>query len=198
MATLTIEPGQLGVRIRADVAGTPKAINRAIFSGLQRGKAYLVGQSPVYRGILRNAWKVMRLLEGGAELVNDQPYAGVMEAGARPFRISPEGRQALARWVYIKLLEGGKATSRAGRVQKRKYLPTGIAQARAAQHKGRVRAELEEEADQISWAIAKKFEKVGIKGRRFVWLALPKLAQMIEEEINRSLGNWFNRPVGKK
>jgi hypothetical protein len=197
VATITIDAGSLGARITSDHKGAPKAVSRAIYSGLQRGKAYIVGKSPVDRGILRNAWKVIRLSNGGSELVNDQPYAGIMERGARPFKISREGREALARWVFRKILQGSIQVQKAGRVSKAKYLPVGVAQARAQQHKARVRAELEAEADAIAWAIAKKFERVGMKGKRFVWQALPKLADIMEEEINRSLTKFFNRPSGK-
>lgn len=189
MSNITISSGALGARIRSDHRGAPKAVERAIFSGLHRGRAYIVGKTPVDRGILRNAWKVIRLSTGGAELVNDQPYAGIIERGARPFKISKEGREALAGWVFRKLLQGSIQVKKAGG---RFSSLTGN-----RRHKHLVKANLEQEADQIAWAIAKKFEKLGMKGKRFVWKELPKLAELMEEEINRSLNSFFNRPSGK-
>lgn len=189
MATITIGAGALGARIRADHKGAPKAVERAILSGLHRGRAYIVGKTPVDRGILRNAWRVIKLSTGGGELVNDQPYAGILERGARPFKISKAGHEALAGWVFRKILNGTIQVKKAGG---RFSSLTGN-----QRHRHTVKANLEEEADRIAWAIAKKWEKLGMKGKRFVWQALPKLAELMEEEINRSLTNFFNRPAGK-
>lgn len=185
MSTITISPGSLGARIRSDHVGAPKAVNRAIFSALQRGKAYIVGKTPVDRGILRNAWRVVQLSGGGAELVNDAPYAGIMERGARPFKTSGAGILALKGWV-MRMFKSGR------------MIPNG---ARSSIKTGKTRlpkkADLETQAEGIAFAIAKKFERVGMKGKRFVWQALPQLAQLMEEEIQRSLRNFFNRPPGK-
>lgn len=204
MATITIGPGALGARIRADYKGSPKALNRAIFSGLQRGKAYIVGKTPVDRGILRNAWKVVRLSEGGAELVNDQPYAGIVERGARPFKISSAGIWALKGWVMRMFKSGRMVPEGAGtRIiwkrgwDKRLASATGRSQIKRTIKKRIKKETLEKQAESIAWAIAKTFEKVGMKGKRFVWKELPKLAQLMEEEINRSLNEFFNRPAGK-
>lgn len=196
MSTITISANQLGARVRSDHAGAPKAVSRAIFSGLHRGRAYIVGKSPVDRGILRNAWRVIRLSDGGGELVNDQPYAGILERGARPFKISQKGREALAGWVFRKLLQGGIAVKNAGNLGKRSRSEYGKRQ--VAKHKALVKWNLEEEAMQIAWAISKKWERIGMKGKRFVYYALPKLAELMEAEINRSLNKFFNRPVGGK
>lgn len=175
MATITISPGQLGARIKADNVGAPKALERALISALQRGKAYIVGKSPVDRGILRNAWKIVKLSTGGGELVNDAPYAGIMELGARPFKISSAGIFALKGWV-MRMFKSGR------------MIPNG------ARSKIPGNDELEKQAESIAYAIAKNFEKVGIKGKRFVWQSLPILASLMEIEINRSLNKFFNRP----
>ncbi len=204
MSTITIEPGALGARIRSDHKGAPKAVDRAIYSALQRGKAYIVGKTPVDRGILRNAWKVIRLSTGGAELINDQPYAGVMERGARPFKISSAGIFALKGWVMRMFKSGKMFPEGAGsRIvwkrgwDKRLATATGSSQIKRTIKKRFKKADLEEQAENIAYAIAKSFEKVGVKGKRFVWKELPKLAQIMEDEINRSLSNFFNRPSGK-
>ncbi len=157
MATVTIEAGKLGMRIRQDQAGAPKAVERAIFSAMHRGRSYIVGKTPVDRGILRVAWKVMKLVGGGAELVNDAPYAGIME------------------WKTARAHQ--KASKKTGNGIKKAQLWA-----------------LDDEAKSIAYAIAKHFEKVGMKGKRFVYMAMPELTKLMEEEINRSLEKFFNRP----
>lgn len=181
MATVEISFDKLGHRLRADAAGAPRAVKRAIYSGAQRGRSFIVGESPVDRGILKNAWRVLKMREG-AELVNDQPYAGVMERGARPFKISSEGIFALKGWVMRKLVSGemnGRSSLKTKKVMRR-----------------RKTFALEKEAEKIAYAIAKKFEKVGIQGKRFVWKNLEKLAALMEGEMERYLAKFFNRPLG--
>lgn len=204
MATIPLEPRKLGIRLRSDADGSPKAIVRAIVSGSHRMRSWIVKETPVDRGILRVAWKVMKLSDG-AELVNDQPYAGVMELGARPFKISKEGMEALQGWVFRKILNGTIALSRAGKVNTTMLWKVNAtvksiehAQHRAASHRARVRGELEEEAKRIAWAIAKKFEKVGIKGQKFVWKNLDKLTDLMSSEIERYLIKFFNRGASEK
>lgn len=178
MATISIDAGKLGARLRADAKGAPLAVRRAMFSAAQRGKALLVKDSPVDRGILRNAWRVLKMLDG-VELVNDQPYAGVMERGARPFKISDDGLWALKAWVMRKLMSGdmnGRSSLKTKKIMKR-----------------RKSFKLEKEAESIARAIAKSFAKVGIKGRRFVWRNLRVLASLMDGEMNRYLEKFFNR-----
>lgn len=202
MSTITLSPTEIGARIRADQRGTPRIIKQAMFSAAQRGRSWMVGKSPVDRGILRNAWKVIRISEG-AELVNDQPYAGVLERGARPFKISREGLEALAGWVKRKILSGGQG--RHSGAAKRHQLENRDANKKFKSKKGvqgpklntnlkSLRADaLEKEAMSIAYAIAKKWEKVGKKGTRFVYSQIDKLAFLFDAEINRFLQKFFDR-----
>lgn len=222
MATVKISFDKLGHRLRSDAAGAPRVVKQAIFSGAQRGRSFIVGKSPVDRGILRNAWRVLKF-EKGAILVNDQPYAGVMERGARPFKISPEGREALVGWVKRKILDGGmgllvgskrdraQAISWAAKRQQMENRAANRALRRGKYSRGRqgplrdvsmrsLRASvlgsiaiLDKEAEKIAWAIARKFARVGIQGRRFVWRNLEKLASLMQSEMTRFLSKFFNR-----
>lgn len=204
MSTVTIDAGSLGARIRSDSVGAPLAVKRAIFSAMHRGRSYIVDKTPVDRGILRNAWRVIRLSDG-AELVNDQPYAGIMERGARPFKISSAGLWALKAWV-MRMFKAGRMFPEGAShkiVWKRgwdKRLATAQGQTmiKRTVKKRFNKNKLEAEAERIAYAIAKSFERVGIKGKRFVYAALPKLAEIMEAEIQRSLANFFNRPLGSK
>lgn len=167
--------------MREDASGGPRAVKQALFSAAQRGRSWIVGQSPVDRGILKNAWRALRMSDG-AELVNDQPYAGVVERGARPFKMNTAGMDALTGWVRRKILSGGFGSLTTGKGRKNSK-PAQIDQ-------------IEKEARKIAFAIAKKFERVGIRGKRFVWRNLPILANLMEKEIQRSLAAFFNRSVG--
>lgn len=183
--TVTMTETELGVRLRADAQGTPKAVLRAMFSAAQRGKAWIVGKTPVDRGILRNAWKVIKLsIFQEVHLVNDQPYAGIVERGSRPFKISGAGIWALKGWVMRRMKAGDiKAKGQSQITKKRKIRIS--------------RSQMEKEAESIAYAIAKTFEKIGMKGKRFILQNLPILASLMDEEMKRSLSTFFNRPLRK-
>lgn len=183
--TITMTEGQLGARLRADSKGASKAILRAMFSAAQRGKAFIVKKSPVDRGILRNAWKVIKLSDG-VDLVNDQPYAGIVERGSRPFKVSGEGLWALKAWALRRLKVGDIVSKTRSATHTRK----GIARKRI-----KVNSELEQEAESIAWAIKRTFERVGMKGKRFVMHNIEQLAFLMDAEITRSLNSFFNRSL---
>jgi predicted metal-dependent phosphotriesterase family hydrolase len=202
--TITMTPGQLGARLRADANGAPKAVLNAMFSAAQRGKAFIVDKTPVDRGILRNAWKVIKLSsQMEVQLVNDQPYAGVIERGSRPFKISPEGIEALTGWVKRKLMREGYNNTKFGRDTRKMHWKDArkeqLAHRKAgAGYKKRVLWELDDQAKSIAWAIAKSWEKLGRKGTRFVYMHLPQLAELMDAEVKRYLSDFFNRPFGGK
>lgn len=199
MGTINIEPGQLGARLRSDANGAPKAVQRAMFSAGQRGKALLVKDSPTDRGILRNAWKVIKLSDG-VEIVNDQPYAGIVEGGARPFRISSDGIWALKAWV-MRMFKSGRMFPEGAQSKiswkrgwdKKAATVTGSSQIKRVTKKRITKDKLEQQAESIAWAIAKKFEKIGMKGKRFVYNNLPLLAELMDAEVSRYLEDFFNR-----
>lgn len=172
--TISLTEAQLGARLRSDDVGAQKAVFRAMVSAAQRGKSFIIGKSPVDRGVLRNAWKILKLSsQGVVELTNDQPYAGVMERGARPFKISKAGREALEAWVLRKIQDGSIQP-------KNPSADPGTA------------------AKSIAFAISKKFARVGMKGKFFVRDNLPFLASLMDSEVKRSLAKFFNRPAGRK
>lgn len=218
MTSISFEPNELGARLRADARNAPKSVLNAIVSSAHRGRALLVKESPVYRGILRNAWRVMKI-RNGAQLVNDQPYAGVVERGSRPFKISKAGIEALVLWVKRKLLDGGMGFFTGSKASQRQAVQW-AAKLQKAENKGRGRnkqfgpkrdvnfsrlkgqvrakvAELEKQAQLIAYKIASKFKRVGMKGQRFVYKNLDKLSLLMEQEINRALSSFFNRAKGQ-
>lgn len=200
--TIRMDEKQLALRLKADERGAPKAIQRAMFSAGQRAKAWIVKETPVDRGILRNAWKVIKLSDGSVEVANDQPYAGIMEMGARPFKVSPEGIWALKGWVMRKLKSGQMFAQGAGvKIGWAKGWKKALLKAKgeslitSKRKVGPKGMDLEKEAERIAWAIAKTFEKVGMKGKYFVMRNLPYLASLMEAEVERYLEKFFGRPL---
>lgn len=167
MASIQFDERQLAARFASDAAGFEKALHLGILAGAHRGRALMVSRSPVDRGILRNAWRVIKA-SGFVTLQNDQPYAGVLERGARPFRISSEGLAALRGWVLRAFRSG-------------KLVPDN-------------KSTLDAQATKIARAIAKKFEKVGKKGKFFVRDSVDTLRDLMAKEVDRTMKKFFDRP----
>jgi hypothetical protein len=200
-STITMTEAQLGARLRSDAKGAPKAVFNAMYSAAQRGRSFIIGKSPVDRGILRNAWKVIKLSSiQTVELTNDQPYAGIVERGARPFKMSSTGIFYLKGWVMRKLKSGemypeGAQTKISWAKGWSKKLKTAKGESLITSKRKRKfsKDELEKAAESIAYAIAKTFEKYGMKGKRFVLNNLTKLAELMDGEVKRYLSNFFNR-----
>lgn len=177
MATIRVEPGKLGLVLRKDKGNIPKVVLQAMRAAAERARAHLVRLSPVDRGLLKNAWRIQRG-PGFVELVNNAPYAGVIERGARPHPVSAEGWLAIYRWVLRKF------KSQIRFVTQRKQqgpLPQGARRA-----PGRKQADVAAEiTDRIVW----KIQKFGQKGRFIVRDSMPTLqkwsAQMIAEAVQK-------------
>lgn len=185
MPVIRIEPGKLGVTLRADARNLPRVIRRGMKRGAQRGRTHLVRNSPVDLGVLKNAWDIEEHdFTGGLwlELVNSTLYAGVVERGMRPgFKMSRAGIEALAGWVKRKILGGAiKAT-------KRTTISTGA-----------VASDIDAEAHRIAYAIAKKFERVGRKGQFFVRDSMGKLTVFAMDEIMREVNKYFDSGGGSR
>jgi hypothetical protein len=216
MGVVDLTPKGLAMRLKLDAKNAPIVVQMAVLSGAHRGRSYIVGRSPVDRGMLKNGWRILSML-GIVELVNDAPYAGVVERGSRPFKISREGLESLIGWVKRKITGGnlsdvrrsergregpGKASfyeQRARTMAKREGRgPRGMYGPKRKGARWRQIADdlITKEATKIAWAIAKKLEREGAKGKFFVRQALPKLTRLAGQEITRFLGKYFNSPTG--
>lgn len=130
---------------------------------------------PINVGAYRTAWRVEEV-EGGAHVVNDMPYASIIEYGARAenIKIGRKMIDALAEWARLKGLTGHAPGARSS------------PDARAA-------------ARQIAWAIARAmqgtdkvqgkgiFNRDGQKGLRIAEKAKRRAADFVEEEVRRAL-----------
>jgi hypothetical protein len=131
---------------------------------------------PVFDGAYRAAWRVEIDDEGVVSVVNDMPYASVIERGARPENIKV-GRKmidALAEWARRKGLTGHAPSERSG--------PDAMAQSR-----------------QIAWAIARAmqgtprvegkgiFNRDGKQGLQIAKKAAKRLPEFLEGEVRREM-----------
>lgn len=157
------------------LATDDKTRRRAMHVGLRRaahiGRGILVQQATnrgkIDRGQYRAAFRIVR--EHGARaldrrqgatytILNDAPYAGVIELGARPHKVSEAGREAIREWVRRKVL-GFSASE----------------------------ADENAIVDEITMGIVKKLEIKGQQGTFIVRDSLPILRDVAAIEIRRAI-----------
>ena len=163
----TVKPSDLGAVLRAHERNSRKAVLRGVRRATYAGKRHLMQAAKeagkTDRGQFRNSFRVLRTGSislkrmGGYEILNDAPYAGVIELGARPHPVSPEGVQSIYRWVYRKLL--------------------GISAAMAEENA---------EVDAITQAIVRKLRLYGQRGTFLFRNALSTLQQILKREVERA------------
>ncbi len=113
MPVIEVTPKQFPAALRKLIALTVKDVRAAALEAAHRGVALAVrktnSEGLVDLGLYKNAWIAARLFgpEGGAEIRNDAPYAGVLELGRRPGRPGPPFEPILE-WVESKLVRGGE------------------------------------------------------------------------------------------
>ena len=98
MAVFKIQPEQVGAAFTNADEELRERVTRGLQLGALRAIPLVVKATPADRGQARAAWDVL-LLPNGANLFNDAPYAGILEAGSRPHRppLIP-----ILRWVVRK------------------------------------------------------------------------------------------------
>lgn len=179
MPVIRVEPGKLGVVIKMDARNIPKIFRKGAMMGAHRGRTHMVANSPVDRGLLKNAWEVHPGFGNElAELINTSPYAGVLERGARPgAKFSPQVVDDLAQWVIRKILRARMAATR----PRARAPKIGSARWTAEQA----------EARSIAFAILTKWQKLGREGTFFVKAQQNKLSRFAVEEIVREINKYF-------
>ncbi len=195
MATVVrVEPGKLGAVIRADGRNLSGIVKRGARRAAQKTRTRLVRQMPVDRGMLKNAWEITGFGDKGIELVNTAPYAGVIERGARPFKMPKwviEG--PLAAWVKRKII--GKSLAK--KTNRQGPMTPWAAQRFAASggFSGRG-GTWEQEAINIAYAIAAKVAKRGFLGKFHVKHDLPNATRDASVEIMRAIEKYFQTRRG--
>ena len=105
MATVKLRPSEVGPTLSTQAKTLPTAIALGSLAVVaQRSVARLAAISPVDMGVFKNAWYATRVGARKAyKVVNDAPYAGIIERGARPHPVSMEGQIAISHWVKRKI-----------------------------------------------------------------------------------------------
>lgn len=182
MAVIEISAGQVGAALRQ----TDHELQHRVIAGLRRGALrgipVVVKDTPADRGQARAGWDVA-FVRDGADLFNDAPHAGILEAGSRPHRppILP-----ILRWVVRKFglnleaLAAG-ATRKSFRGTKRSF--EGIGEVPAS-------------TVSFAWAIANKIAREGTAPHWMVRKNLKLLSRLAAEEVKRELSKPMPPPTG--
>lgn len=190
MADRTVKLSELGKVLEKHGQGVVRAVGRGVFVGAQYGKTRLVRATPVDQGQLRNSWKVSKVSNGGGvpdvEILNEAPHAGIVEKGARPHKVSPEGWAAIYQWVLRHRRALGHTTT-----YRRANGGTGT---RVKAHRPkygdvRTQTDVDPAIAAITWAIVKKIEKYGQAPTYFVRNTLPKVTEVVQYEVEMRLRN---------
>lgn len=149
-----------------------KAASRGIVRGAMRARAKIQRETPKDQGQTKASWRLERsaLIATGdhvlATWTNDAPHAGILENGARPHNVNPEGWQAIYRWVerHRSLFSGGGAAKR-----REDFTP--------APFRGP-----DPQIEAITNGIVRKIAREGQKPTYFVRNMLDDLTRMAEQE----------------
>lgn len=99
---IKIKPEELAGTLRGEGERIRQAVKLAVRAAANKLKAYLVRQVDklgiTYQGVYKGGFRVT---DNGVH--NDAPHAGLVERGARPHKVSKEGREAIKKWAMIKL-----------------------------------------------------------------------------------------------
>lgn len=178
-----IRPDQLAAALRGEAKGVLQSIRRGAKLAAHRGRAHLIAETDrkgvTDRGQYKNSFRV---LPGTgttmATLINDAPYAGIIELGARPHPVSQEGLQAIAEWV------------------KRKFNPQVFGPAQRVRNaKGRLvykKPSNDDAAMDIARAIARKIAREGQKAKHVFADSIETLTRYLHEEVEAQIRKGSN------
>lgn len=181
MASYQIRPDQVPAAIRQNIA--PAVIRRGLVRAAYRGQALLRKRTPTDQGMLKNSWAV-REWGNSLEVQNSAPYAGIIEAGARPHPVSLAGQMAIYWWVVrhrkffasLRTSKGNASRLRHKRAQG-PVTPSGMSPM----------AKLDSRVASIVFAITKRIRKKGQRPTYFVRDSLPELNGYVEQEVGRAI-----------
>lgn len=166
-----------------------QAVEKGTQAGAHRGRALIVRRTPTDQGQLRASWRVVvsavrKGVEGFAdvklaELINDAPHITIVELGARPHTVNPEGWTAIYEWVrrHFRSAGGGVyAMGSAGRMVPRGKSPI----------KGPWKGD-DPRVEAITNAIVWRIRKYGQKPTLFVRNSVDELRDVMAKELNTAL-----------
>jgi len=183
LSVIKIGANQIGGELKARARKTPGELQKAMKRAALRAQAVLVRRTPKDLGQAKAGWRISEFVKGtkGArvDVYNDVPYVGVLERGARPHKVSMEGRMAIYEWVMRNI-----PPAMHGPVQKysRKTQTGGKKAFKAYAQEG-----VEAAAMQITDAIVWKLRKKGQKPTFFVRKSM--------DELNRDFGLQLQKQI---
>lgn len=167
--------------------GTFLAICKGLRAGARAGRTHLVRVTPKDRGMAKAAWKEhdgprnARPPTPAAWLENSAPYIGILEKGARPHKVSAEGRQAIYEWVLRNFRMIGSASEGFAATHGNELHPGQRRRTFRSVQGG------EAEAKRIAFLICRKIAREGTKPGYFVRDSMELLARMAQGEVERCL-----------
>lgn len=187
--SVSLRPDQVSAAIRRTVA--PALVRKGMVRAAYRGQALLRKRTPTDQGMMKNSWTV-REWGGTCELINTAPYAGIIEAGARPHPVSIEGQMAIYWWVVRhRKFFATLRTAKGNGVRLRHTRAQGPIKAGGAAPM----AKLDPRVASIVWAITKRIREKGQRPTYFVRDALSELNSFVGQEVERVIAE-YNKGVG--
>lgn len=167
--------------IRQRNKATKRAIAHGALRGAERGRTIIARKTPKSSGQLKGAWRArpgrlsrFRRTSVIATLVNNAPHASVVERGAKPHPVGPEGVKALTEWVWKNRGKFGLVTA-SGRLSRSK--------------------KARERANAIALRIAWKIRQKRQTGTFFVKKNRPAIERAGFREVKRALRRSARRRV---
>jgi hypothetical protein len=191
---IRLRPEQLGPTILASASQTSDAVQAGLMVAAERAVAKLKRATPVDRGMAKNAWQTRGTAKGGREVINTAPYIAILERGARPHPVSPEGWMSIFRWVlrHPELIGAG-----AGYVAKTRRVVNGAggmtSRGRRLRPADAGVSAITEAATEITNAIV---HKLRTHGQEALWMVrdnMPLFRKYVADEINRALVAYIRR-----
>lgn len=160
----TLDISQFGAELRGQPERVESAAGDAAFRAAMRSMPRVVKDTPSDTGRARAGWDVRRA-EGGADLYNDAPHIGILEAGSRPHWPPLE---PILRWVVrvFGIDAEDNATSR------RSYEDA---------------EDVSDEAYGIAFAVQAKIARDGTEPHWMVRDNLPRMRKLLKEELEGRL-----------
>lgn len=186
-----LNPKHVARAVKRSAAIVREGIRRGAIRGAERGRTFIVSKTPTDQGQLRASWKVRPGIPSAiargtqmlAELLNDAPHAGIVERGARPHPVSPEGWMAIYDWVMRHRVELGIVTA-GGRARRARPSRVPLAAASGVPGGG---VGLDAEAAKITAGIVFKLRMRGQKPTYFVKDNLDVLRRILDAEVRHSV-----------
>lgn len=186
-----LTPKMVAGAVKRSAALVREGIRRGAIRGAERGRAFIVTKTPTDQGQLKASWHVRpgipTAIQRGtailAELLNDAPHAGIVERGARPHPVSPEGWMAIYDWVMRHRVELGVVTA-GGKARRARKSKVPLAAAALLPGRG---VGLDPAVAQITQGIVFKLRTKGQAPTYFVKDNLDVLRRILDAEVRSSV-----------